>query len=85
MGSVFYDMQILIPKSLLSSVSTRNMLHHGLILKLYFDEWIGLVDEFVECVRNGKTPKINLDWHKNTIAAMNACYKSITTGKAVKL
>ena len=51
----------------------------------YFDEWIGLVDEFVECVRNGKTPKINLDWHKNTIAAMNACYESITTGKAVKL
>ena len=51
----------------------------------YFDEWIGLVDEFVECVRNGKTPKINLRWHENTIRAMNACYESIATGKAVRL
>jgi len=23
----------------------------------YFDEWIGLVDEFVDCVRNRKTPR----------------------------
>ena len=51
----------------------------------YFDEWIGLVDEFVDCIRDGKTPKINLRWHKNTIAAMNACYESIATGKAIKL
>ena len=51
----------------------------------YFDEWIGLVDEFVDCIRNGKTPKINLRWHRNTIEAMNACYESIATGKAVHL
>ena len=51
----------------------------------YFDEWIGLIDEFVDCVRNGKTPKINLRWHKKTIEAMNAVYESISTGKAVKL
>lgn len=49
----------------------------------YFDEWIGLIDEFVDCVRNGKTPKINLRWHKKTIEAMNAVYESIATGKAV--
>ena len=51
----------------------------------YFDEWIGLVDEFVDCIRNGKTPKINLKWHKNTIKAMNAVYDSIATGKAIRL
>lgn len=51
----------------------------------YFDEWIGLIDEFVDCVRNGKTPKINLRWHKKTIEAMNAVYESISTGNAVKL
>lgn len=51
----------------------------------YFDEWIGLVDEFVDCIRNGKTPKINLKWHKNTIKAMNAVYESIATGKAIRL
>lgn len=51
----------------------------------YFDEWVGLIDEFVDCVRGGKTPLINLRWHKATIAAMNACYESIATGKVVKL
>lgn len=51
----------------------------------YFDEWIGLIDEFVDCIRNGKTPKINLRWHKKTIEAMNAVYESISTGNAVKM
>lgn len=51
----------------------------------YFDEWIGLMDEFVDCVRGGKLPKINLRWHRNTIRAMNACYESIATGKPVHL
>ena len=51
----------------------------------YFDEWVGLIDEFVDCIRHHKTPKINLRWHENTIRAMNACYESIATGKAVKL
>jgi len=49
----------------------------------YFDEWIGLIDEFVDCIRNGKTPKINLRWHKRTIECMNSCYESIATGKSV--
>lgn len=51
----------------------------------YFDEWVGLIDEFASCIRNGGTPKINLRWHKNTIKAMNACYESIATGKPVRL
>lgn len=51
----------------------------------YFDEWIGLIDEFLTCIRENKTPLINLRWHKATIEVMNACYESIRTGKAVKL
>lgn len=51
----------------------------------YFDEWIGLVDEFVDCVRNGKTPQINLRWHRRTIEAMNACYESLEKGQPVTL
>ena len=51
----------------------------------YFDEWVGLIDEFCDCIRNQKTPKINLRWHQNTIKAMNACYESIASGQPVKL
>ena len=51
----------------------------------YFDEWIGLVDEFVDCIENHKTPRINLRWHQNTVRAMLACYESIRTGRAVYL
>lgn len=51
----------------------------------YFDEWIGMIDEFVDCIRYGHTPIINLKWHKKTIEAMNACYESISTGKKVTL
>ncbi len=51
----------------------------------YFDEWIGLVDEFVDCVRNGKQPKINLKWHRQSIEAMNACYRSVSTGLPEKI
>ncbi len=47
----------------------------------YFDEWIGLIDEFVDCVRHGRTPKINLKWHRQTIEVMNACYESISAGR----
>lgn len=49
----------------------------------YFDEWIGMMDEFVDCVRNRKKPQINLRWHEQTIKVMNACYDSISTGKPV--
>jgi hypothetical protein len=51
----------------------------------YFDEWVGLIDEFVENIELKRMPKINIGWHKNTIKAMNAVYESISTGKAVKL
>ena len=51
----------------------------------YFDEWVGLIDEFVQNIEEKRTPKINLDWHKNTIGAMLAVYESIATGKPVKL
>lgn len=51
----------------------------------YFDEWVGLIDEFVDCIRNGKTPLINLKWHKQTIQAMLGCYDSIQSGKISKV
>lgn len=51
----------------------------------YFDEWIGLIDEFVECIHTHSQPRINLKWHQNTIRAMLACYESIRTGQAVSL
>ncbi len=51
----------------------------------YFDEWVGLIDEFVENIDKKRLPKINLGWHKDTIKAMNAVYESISTGKAVRL
>ncbi len=51
----------------------------------YFDEWVGLIDEFVDCIENKKQPKINLRWHRNTIQAMLACYESIESGQPVKL
>ncbi|MFA5864776.1 MAG: Gfo/Idh/MocA family oxidoreductase [Phycisphaerae bacterium] len=51
----------------------------------YFDEWVGLIDEFVDCVRNHKQPQINLRWHRQTIEAMNACYCSIAAGMPEKI
>lgn len=51
----------------------------------YFDEWIGLVDEFVRCIRHQEEPRINLTWHRRTIEAMNACYDSIQTGQPVSI
>jgi predicted dehydrogenase len=51
----------------------------------YFDEWVGLIDEFVDCIRNGKTPLINLKWHKETIQAMLGCYTSIQTGQITSI
>ena len=51
----------------------------------YFDEWIGLIDEFVGCIRHHIQPKINLRWHRQTIEAMNACYRSIASGRPEKI
>ncbi len=68
-----------------------NVYHNGVpndrytVHYTYFDEWIGLIDEFVGCVRNGHTPQINLGWHRRNIEAMNACYESIAAGQPVGL
>ena len=51
----------------------------------YFDEWIGMMDEFVDCIRNNKTPKINLSWHRQTIEVINACYESVESGETIYL
>ena len=51
----------------------------------YFDEWIGMMDEFHDCIINSKQPKINLKWHRQTVEAMVRCYESIASGKPVYL
>ena len=77
--------------TIMSDCFGPNVYHNGLpndrytVQYTYFDEWIGLVDEFYDNIRNHKTPLINLKWHKKTIEAMNAVYESISTGKTVML
>ena len=51
----------------------------------YFDEWIGLIDEFVACIREHRQPLINLKWHKETIQAMLGCYESLNTKKITRI
>lgn len=51
----------------------------------YFDEWIGLMDEFAHCVRHNTQPRINLQWHRHTIDVMNACYDSVARRQPVKV
>ena len=51
----------------------------------YFDEWIGMMDEFYDFIINNKQPKINLEWHKRTVEAMVRCYDSIASGKPVHM
>lgn len=51
----------------------------------YFDEWVGLIDEFVDNIRLDRLPKINLRWHRETVRVMNAVYDSIAFGRVVKL
>lgn len=76
---------------LMSDCFGPNVYHNGgpndryTVQYTYFDEWVGLIDEFVNCVRNGKEPMINPKWHRRTIEAMNACYDSIAENKAIKL
>lgn len=77
--------------SLVADCFGPNVYHNGAprdrytVQYTYFDEWIGLVDEFVHCIRTQATPKINLRWHRRTIEAMNACYASIAQGQPVSL
>lgn len=76
---------------LLADCFGPNIYHNGLpndrytVQYTYFDEWIGLMDEFVDCIRNSKTPKINLKWHRKTIEFINACYESISSGNVVHI
>ena len=51
----------------------------------YFDEWVGLIDEFVDCIEHRKQPTIHLKWHRDTIRAMLACYESVRAGQPVRL
>jgi len=75
--------------TLLADCFGPNVYHNGApsdrytVQYTYFDEWIGLVDEFVDCVRHGRQPRINLRWHRRTVEAMNACYESIASGQPV--
>ena len=46
---------------------------------------IGLIDEFVDYIRDGRQPLINLRWHRQTIKAMLGCYTSIQTGRIAKI
>lgn len=76
---------------LLSDCFGPNVWHNGhpkdryRVQYTYFDEWIGLIDEFVDCIRNKHIPKINLAWHRKTIEVMNACYESVRSGQPVYL
>ena len=77
--------------TIMSDCFGPNVYHNGCpndrytVQYTYFDEWIGLIDEFVDNIRNHKTPLIHLKWHRRTIEAMNAVYESIATGKTVSL
>lgn len=74
---------------LLADCFGPNVYHNGApndrytVQYTYFDEWIGLVDEFVRCIRENQTPKIHLQWHRRSIEAMNACYESVRSGEPV--
>ena len=77
--------------TIMSDCFGPNVYHNGLpndrytVRYTYFDEWIGLVDEFYDNIRNHKTPLINLKWHRRTIEVMNAVYESIKDGKVVRV
>lgn len=68
---------------LLADCFGPNVYHNGApndrytIQYTYFDEWIGMMDEFVECIRENRQPVINLKWHRRSIEMMNVCYDSI--------
>lgn len=44
-----------------------------------------MVDEFAASIREHRQPMMNLQSHYNTIAAMNACYDSVSAGVPIKL
>lgn len=76
---------------LLADCFGPNVYHNGapsdryVVQYTYFDEWIGLMDEFARCIHYRATPMINLEWHRKTIEAMNACYESVYSGQPIYL
>jgi predicted dehydrogenase len=75
--------------TLLADCFGPNIYHNGApndrytVHYTYFDEWVGLIDEFVRCVRTASQPRINLRWHRRTIDVMNACYESVEKGRPI--
>ena len=51
----------------------------------YFDEWVGMMDEFCECILTRRKPKIDLRWHRKTIEAMVRCYDSISAHRPIPM
>ena len=45
----------------------------------------GRIDDFADAVRKVAPPTITLEHHRNTIAIIDAAYRSIYEGKPVKL
>ena len=43
------------------------------------------LDEFANAINERRNPLVNLDLHKNTMRAVNACYESIATGEVIKV
>ena len=41
--------------------------------------------QFYNAVRNNEVPTVGLEYHYNTIAAMNAAYESLTEGVPAKV
>jgi predicted dehydrogenase len=77
--------------SIMTDCFGPNVFHNGApddrytVRYTYFDEWVGLIDEFVDNILYDRLPKINLKRHRGTIEAMNAVYESIEKGKAISM
>lgn len=66
--------------------------HTGKPYNTYAVQYVGgsshyspTLDAFVDSVRNGTTPLVNIDSHRKTIEVMNACYDSIQSGLPITL
>ena len=78
--------------SLLGDGFHSGIYHTGKPYNAYAVQYVGgsahyapALDAFVDTVRNGTAPLINIDDHRKTIEAMKACYDSISCGHPIKL
>jgi len=77
--------------SILGDCFHSGIYHTGLPEKHYAVRYTrldaeGLVlSEFASSIRNKTIPTVNIDMHRKTIEAMNACYDSVAIGRAVYL